>query len=56
MSVKKYRLCLVIVLIVVLIFGAVMFVQTSKEEKTYTDGIMVENEYQDYGIYEEAVG
>jgi len=56
MSIKKYRFCLVVVLIIVLIFGAVMFVQASKEEKTYTDGIMVENEYRDYGVYEEVIG
>lgn len=45
MSIRKYRLFLVGVLIVVLIFGVVIFVQTSREENSYTDGIMVKNEY-----------
>lgn len=56
MSIKKYRLCLVLILIIVLILGAVVFVQTSKEEKSYTDGIMVQNEYRDGSFLEEEEG
>lgn len=44
MSVKKYRLCLVVILLVVLIFGAAVMVQMANEDTTYTDGIMVQQE------------
>ena len=44
MSIKKYRFCLVLFLLVVLAFGVITFVQMSKEDASYADGIMVQNE------------
>lgn len=44
MGVRKYRICLVLVLVAVLIFGAFLYVQTAKKENSYTDGILVKNE------------
>lgn len=45
MTIKKYRLCLLMVLIVVVLLGALVLVQTAEEESTYKDGIMVYREY-----------
>ena len=44
MTIKKYRLCLIMVLIVVVLLGALVLVQTAEEESTYKDGIMVYRE------------
>lgn len=44
MSIKKYRLCLIGILVAVLLLGVVVMVQSAEEEGTYTDGIMVYNE------------
>ena len=44
MSIKKYRLYLIVIVIAVVILGAVMLVQASKEDTTYTDGMMVQRE------------
>lgn len=49
MSIKKYRFCLVLILIAVLIFGAFALAQMSKEDASYADGIMVQNECVVYG-------
>ena len=48
MSIKKYRLCLVWLLVVVIILGAVLLKQVSKEESSYKDGIMVWNICEEY--------
>ena len=44
MTIKKYRLCLVMVLIAVLLLGAVLFMKNTEEDNTYKDGIMVYRE------------
>lgn len=44
MSIRKYRFCLVLVLIAALLFGAFTLVQMSKEDASYADGIMVQKE------------
>lgn len=51
MSIKKYRLCLVLLLIVVLGFGVVVMTQMANEDTTYTDGIMV---WEECAVDEEA--
>ena len=43
MSVKRYRLCLVLFLIAVIIFGVVLLVQMPKEENSYKEGTMVQS-------------
>lgn len=44
MTIKKYRLCLLMVLLVVVLVGAIVMVQNAEEDSTYTDGIMVHRE------------
>lgn len=48
MSIKKYRLCLCMILILVVLLGAIAIVRNTEEDSMYKDGIMV---YKD-GIYE----
>jgi len=45
MSVKKYRLYLLLVTLVLGIAGAVFYFYYTEQEKTYRDGILVENVY-----------
>ena len=44
MTIKKYRFCLLMVLVVVVLVGAIVMVQNAEEDSAYTDGIMVYNE------------
>ena len=44
MTIKKYRLCLLMVLVVVILVGAFVMVQDSDEARSYRDGIMVYKE------------
>ena len=44
MTIKKYRFCLLMVLIVVVLVGAFVMVRNTEEDSTYRDGIMVYND------------
>ena len=52
MDVKKYRLYLVIITLVVGLAGAIIYYYYADKEKTYRDGILVQNEY----VMEEMIG
>lgn len=44
MTIKKYRICLLMVLIVVVLVGTIVMVQNEKKDSNYKDGIMVHKE------------
>ena len=44
MTIKKYRVCLLMVLILVVLVGALMLLKGTEEESIYKDGIMVHKE------------
>jgi len=45
MSVKKYRLCLTMFAIILLVAGVWFYVHNSKQEQSYKDGTLVLREY-----------
>ena len=51
MNVKKYRFCLVLFMIVMIVCGAISVYYYMEKEDAYRDGMLVENEY---AIEEEA--
>ena len=44
MSIKKYRLCLCMVLVVVVLVGAIIMMKNTEDDNAYKDGIMVYKE------------
>lgn len=45
MSTKKYRLYLLMVMLIVVLAGALSYLYFSEQEKSYQDGTLVQNEY-----------
>lgn len=45
MSVKKYRLYLLMITLVVIIVGALTYLYFSDQEKSYQDGTLVQTDY-----------
>ena len=45
MSVKKYRWCLVMLTLVLVIVGVLSYLYYSKQDNSYRDGTLVLNEY-----------
>lgn len=46
MSVKKYRFYLFLVVLLAILAGALIYLGFSEQEKSYRDGILVQNEWE----------
>lgn len=49
MNIKKYRVYLMMLVIIAVIFGAVSFFYFTEKESSYTDGMLVQTEWQTEG-------